>query len=136
MPHCNSKRSKRRSKRRLRGGSSSVRKKLTINIVSRLIQYLIVLALNGYSIYKNYNDKSVLVMFKNIISSIAIVSTFWAFVISALFTEKHYINSKDIKSEVDNHFNWKLFLVFILIPIIELLQYKFERNNKKETKSD
>ena len=142
MPHCNSKRSKRskkssrRSKRRLRGGSSSVREKLTINLVSRLIQYLIVLALNGYSIYKNYNDKSVLVMLKNLISSIAIIATLGAFVISAFFTEKDYANSKDVKSEVENHFNWKLFLVFNLIPIIEFLQHIYKKYNKKETKSD
>jgi hypothetical protein len=138
MPHCNSKRSKRskrrsrRSKRRLRGGSSSVREKLTINLVSRLIQMFITLGLNGYSLYKKWNDDSFVVMILNLFKSIAIIATMLTFYIQASFTEKDYAKSKDVKFEVENHFNWKLFLVFNLIPIIEFLQHIYKKYNKKE----
>ena len=132
MPQRRSKRSSRRSKRRIRGGSSSVKEKINNKYSSRLIQMVITLGLNGYSIYKKWNDDSFVVMLKNLISSIAIIATMLTFYIQASFTEKDYKKSKDVKYEVENHFNWKLFLVLNLIPIIEFLQHIYKKYNKSE----
>ena len=83
---------------------------------------------------KNYKfnfKTSDLKIFKRF-KSIAIIATMLTFYIQASFTEKDYAKSKDVKSEVENHFNWKLFLVLNLIPIIEFLQHIYKKYNKSE----
>jgi len=87
---------------------------------SKIIQFWITLGLNGYSIYKNYNDNNIFNILKIFISVLFVSITTYLFMMSLFYTENDYRNDKVVRDKVDNHFNWIIFLVFNLIPIIEI----------------